>query len=359
MTVCLNEDTILAFLDGSLAVDAATLARSHLATCEECRELVAALSQTSPPIAPLARALERELAAHPASLPVPGQQLDGRYRLVRLVGRGGMGVVYEAQDEALGIPVAIKVLQPEIAAHHEVIDHLRREILLGRRISHPNVCRIHDLGRCGDLQFISMEYVVGGTLESNTARRLSTLRIAELLDQILSALEAAHREGVVHRDLKPGNIMLDGSGRVRVMDFGLARDLETHKSHHVGPVGTPAFWSPEQARGEPATPISDLYSVGILALGLFCAAPRAPATRASLAEVPKAFRGWVARCIEPEPARRFPSAQVAREALQRSCAAHRSRRTLGRRMAIAGLLLGGAGLMGWGWLLGVWIQGTP
>jgi serine/threonine-protein kinase len=179
-------------------------------------------------------------------------------------------------------------------------------------VTHPNVCRIYDLGQDGFVRFITMELVQGETLSPRAVRRHDVSRV---LVQIADALDAAHKCGVVHRDLKPSNIMVRENGQVTVMDFGLARDLSAESTHQGAIVGTPAFWAPEQARGEPATFASDVYAFGIIAAGLLAPAganPRDPSA------VPMPLRPVVARCLEPDPTRRYESGSALREALAKA-----------------------------------------
>jgi serine/threonine protein kinase len=187
---------------------------------------------------------------------------------------------------------------------------------VARRVSHPNACRVYDLGHSGALHFISMELIEGETLESRMARGpIARDEVIAVLLQTAAALEAAHRGGVVHRDLKPSNIMIDDRGHITVMDFGLARDLFADSTCPHGAIGTPAFWSPEQGRGEPATPASDLFSLGVVACRMF-AKTRGVAHGDRLASVPVAYRDVVARCLEPDPEKRPACAEAVRAELQ-------------------------------------------
>jgi len=177
----------------------------------------------------------------------PGTLLDNRYRIVGLLGRGGMGEVYRADDLRLGQPVALKFLPEALGRDPVRLAQFHNEVRTARQVSHANVCRVYDIGEIGDQLFLTMEYVDGEDLSSLLRRigRLPEDKALEIARQICAGLAAAHERGVLHRDLKPANIMLDGAGRVRLMDFSLAA---------VGAVtdvraGTPAYMAPEQLQG--------------------------------------------------------------------------------------------------------------
>jgi eukaryotic-like serine/threonine-protein kinase len=196
-----------------------------------------------------------------------GSLLADRYEILKLLGEGGMGAVYKARDCELDRVVALKVIRPELAGHPSILQRFKQELLLARKITHRNVIRIYDLGVASGIRFITMEFVEGQDLLSLLDGRKSAPDAAvKILRQICAALEAAHAEGVVHRDLKPQNIMIEPNGRVCVMDFGLARSMEATGLTQAGTVmGTPAYMSPEQAKGMPADERSDLFSLGIIA----------------------------------------------------------------------------------------------
>jgi hypothetical protein len=259
---------------------------------------------------------ETETADNPGP-PLPAV-LAGRFRLGPLLGRGAMGRVFEALDEKLQVPVALKLLIAEVQEQPAFLEDLRREIVVARKITHPNVCRVNDLGTHGQLSFLTMELIRGETLERVLTRgSLPSGQTGEILEQVCLALEAAHREGVVHRDLKPGNIMLDASRKVTVMDFGLARDLGGSASYRKGPIGTPAYWSPEQARGEMTTFRSDLYAVGLIAYEMFTSTRLAHvlSDEAPLEKIPRPFRAVLRTCLQIDPGRRFESAAALRRAI--------------------------------------------
>jgi tetratricopeptide (TPR) repeat protein/predicted Ser/Thr protein kinase len=196
-----------------------------------------------------------------------GSVIAERYEILKLLGEGGMGAVYKAKDNELDRLVALKVIRPELAGHPSVLQRFKQELILARKITHRNVIRIFDLGVADGLRFITMEFVEGRDLSSALeGRKFAPEEAVKILRQVCDALEAAHREGVVHRDLKPQNIMLEDGGRVLVMDFGLARSMEVTGLTQAGAVmGTPAYMSPEQAKGVPADERSDIFSLGIIA----------------------------------------------------------------------------------------------
>jgi tetratricopeptide (TPR) repeat protein/predicted Ser/Thr protein kinase len=203
----------------------------------------------------------------------PGMSLDegsviaDRYEILKLLGEGGMGAVYKARDRELDRLVALKVIRPELAGHPTVLARFKQELILARKVTHRNVIRIFDLGVADGLRFITMEFVQGRDLSALLEEhKYSPEETVKILRQVCSALEVAHSEGVVHRDLKPQNIMVEDSGRACVMDFGLARSMEATGLTQVGAVmGTPAYMSPEQAKGMPADERSDIFSLGIIA----------------------------------------------------------------------------------------------
>jgi serine/threonine-protein kinase len=188
-----------------------------------------------------------------------------RYRIVALIGRGGMGEVYRAEDLTLSQTVAIKFLPESLFQDPVSLERFYTEVRIARQVSHPNICRVFDIGQVDGVPFITMEYVDGEDLASLVRRigRVSPDKAVEIARQICAGLAAAHDRGVVHRDLKPSNIMLDGSGKVRVMDFGLAGIAALIRGAEVC-AGTPAYMAPEQLAGKEVTPKSDIYSLGLV-----------------------------------------------------------------------------------------------
>ncbi|MEO5569272.1 MAG: protein kinase [Gemmatimonadaceae bacterium] len=209
----------------------------------------------------------RGMGAGQGTVLVPGQLLAGRYEIKKVLGAGGMGMVYKAIDKELGETVAIKTLRPEIMeADQAALDRFRSEIRLARRISHRNVVRTHDIGEAEGLYFITMEFVEGSTLKDLiiSRGRLPAAAVISIGKQLCRALEVAHEAGVIHRDIKPQNMVVEADGTVKVMDFGIAR-LQTKSDGHTQAgmvVGTPEYMSPEQLRGDELDGRSDLYSAG-------------------------------------------------------------------------------------------------
>jgi len=197
----------------------------------------------------------------------PGEKFGERYTIIEEVGRGGMGTAYKAEDKELGTTVVLKMIRPDLASRPDMVEQFKKETLLGRAVSHENVVRIHDLGEVDKIKYISMDYIKGENL-SELIQTSGTLTLATCLNitwQIGQALKAAHRKGIVHRDLKPSNVMIDNSGRVFVTDFGLAKSVAVPKGHPDRRlVGTPKYFSPEQARGEELDQRSDIYSLGVM-----------------------------------------------------------------------------------------------
>ena len=205
-------------------------------------------------------------------LPV-GSVVSGRYEIRASVGSGGMGVVYQALDRVLEETVALKVVHPGLAATPELLRQLRWEIKLARRVTHRNVCRIHEYGEDGELRYISMEFVDGITLKQAVERQgaLPEDDAYDIALQLCSGLQAIHDVGIIHRDLKATNIMRDSRGSIRLMDFGIARLLEDERTREDSDniVGTPEYMSPEQVRGQRLDFRSDIYSLGVVLFEIF------------------------------------------------------------------------------------------
>ena len=253
---------------------------------------------------------------------LPGRLLAGRYRIVALLGRGGMGEVYRADDLTLGQPVALKFLPERFASDEAMLERFRNEVRIARKVSHPNVCRVYDVGEMDGHTFFTMEYVDGEDLASLLRRigRLPADKALEIARQLCVGLAAAHSKGVLHRDLKPANIMLDGRGQVVVTDFGLAGLADQIAGNEVRS-GTPAYMAPEQLAGKEVNVKSDIYALGLVLYEVFTgkrafsaeslpelerARSESPVSRPSsvVKDLDPAVERVIMRCLEPAPANR-------------------------------------------------------
>ncbi len=260
-----------------------------------------------------------------------------RYDLQKMLGFGGFGKVFRAWDRVLETKVALKILDPRMARDPEQLARFKREVLIARRISHRNVCKIFDLGLVGKMTYLSMEYIDGEDL-SDIVKRLGALKPRlglKICYQICQGLEAAHQERVVHRDLKPQNVMIDVKGTVKLMDFGVSRAADMGGLTTTGTLlGTPNFMSPEQCKGEESDHRSDLYSLGVLMYFLFTDAypfkantpmgvlymhveklPRPPVELAP--DLPLALNAVILRCLKKNPEDRYLSAAEIGAELER------------------------------------------
>jgi len=278
-----------------------------------------------PPLPPLASRYTRP--QRPATLE-PGVVLGGRYEILKLLGEGGMGAVYKAQDRELDRPVALKLIRAEMASSPSILARFKQELLLSRQVTHKNVVRIYDLGDADGVKFITMEFVEGRDLRSliHEKQKFSPEEAVEVIQQVCQALEAAHSVGVIHRDLKPQNIMRENTGRILVMDFGLARTIAGDGMTQVGAlVGTMEYMSPEQALAKDLDQRSDLFTVGLILYELLTGKMpfRADSVLASLikrtqeravpvsdhdATIPGALSGIVSKCLERDANLRYQSA---------------------------------------------------
>ena len=258
----------------------------------------------------------------------PGVLFGDRYEIMGVLGQGGMGAVYKARDRELDRLIALKVIRPELATDPAILARFKQELILSRNITHKNVVRIFDLGEAEGIRFISMEFVDGEDLRTILRRdgKFAPKESIAVVEQVCRALDCAHSEGVIHRDLKPQNIMRDKNGRIVVMDFGLARSLGDSGLTQTGAlVGTLEYMSPEQAMGSTLDQRSDIFSVGLIFFELLTGkAPyHADTAIASLMKrtreeaqsvsdvevtVPKSLSAIVSRCLEREPANRYHSA---------------------------------------------------
>jgi serine/threonine-protein kinase len=267
---------------------------------------------------------------------VPGTILADRYRIIGLLGKGGMGEVYRADDLKLGQPVALKFLPDHLRSDGAALARFHREVRVARQVTHRNVCRVYDITETQGHLFLSMEFIKGEELSSLIRRigRLPSDKATEIARQLCAGLAAAHDNDVLHRDLKPANVMIDENGIVRVMDFGIAGlTKEFGASEAIS--GTPAYMSPEQLGGGDLTATSDVYSLGLVLYEVFTGkkafeanslpellklrrAGTAPAAPSSLVkDLDPAVERVILRCLNKSPANRPASALQVAAALPR------------------------------------------
>ena len=259
-----------------------------------------------------------------------GTILAGRYQILETLGEGGMGAVYKARDLELDRMVALKVIRPELAKHPAIIERFKKELLLSQRVTHRNVIRIYDLGEGDGVKFITMEFIEGEDLRSliHERKKFPPGEAVEIMEQVCLALDAAHQVNVIHRDLKPQNVMRDKAGRILVMDFGLARTLEGDGMTQTGAlVGTMEYMSPEQALAKELDHRSDIFSAGLIFYELLTGLMpyRADSALASLIRrtqerakpisehdntIPQSLSNIVSKCLEREPAARYQTAKA-------------------------------------------------
>jgi serine/threonine protein kinase/Tfp pilus assembly protein PilF len=292
--------------------------------------------------APLASAQDKGLATKTFQTTVvrelvTGSRFAGRYHVIEELGKGGMGRVYKVFDEKIKEKVALKLLKPEISADEQAIERFSNELRLARKISHRHVCRMFDLGEDRGTHYITMEYVPGEDLKSvlRMMGQMSAGKAVLVARQVCEGLAEAHRLGVVHRDLKPQNIMIDREGNARIMDFGIARSLKVKGMTGAGVViGTPEYMSPEQIEGQDIDGRSDIYSLGIILYEMMTGCvpfegesflsiavkqktekPRNP--RDLNPQVPDDLVRVILRCLEKDKAKRYQSAEDALSELGR------------------------------------------
>lgn len=266
--------------------------------------------------------------------------VNDRYRVERSIGRGGMAEVFLAHDLLLDRPIALKVLFPEYAIDPTFVERFRREAQSAAALTHPNIVAVYDWGKVNATYFIAMEYVEGKTLATMLKEhgKLSPIHTCDVIAEVASALSFAHENGVVHRDIKPGNILIGTNGQVKVADFGIARALGTEVDDaltEIGSVmGTATYLSPEQAQGAQPDPRSDIYSLGVMMYELV--AGKAPFVGESavaiayqhvhsiptplrdvVADLPRGFESVVAKCMAKNAARRYENASLVRDDIRR------------------------------------------
>jgi serine/threonine protein kinase/Tfp pilus assembly protein PilF len=271
--------------------------------------------------------ITRTLETTPESLG-KGELFAGRFELIEELGSGGMGKVYRAFDKKIGEEVALKLLHPEIALDERTVHRFRNEIKLARRITHKNVCRLHELHEEGKTLFITMEYVPGQDLKGliREAGALSTGKTISIAKQVVEGLAEAHDLGVIHRDLKPQNIVVDKAGLAKIMDFGIARSLRAAGMTAEGMIiGTPEYMAPEQVEGQETDQRTDIYALGAILFEMVTGRPpfegdsalsvaykhknELPFPPRKLnAQIPEPFNQLILRCLEKEKENRYQSA---------------------------------------------------
>src|SRR5271165_2204152 len=264
---------------------------------------------------------------------VSGTLLGGRYRILTLLGRGGMGEVYRAMDLTLGQSVALKFLPEEASRNQHLLERFHGEVRVARVVSHPNVCRVYDIGEIEGMPFISMEYVDGEDLGELLLRigRLPYDKALETARKLCAGLAAAHERGVIHRDLKPQNIMMNKRGEVVIMDFGLAAIADQLSGDEVRN-GTPAYMAPEQLKGSEVTAKSDIYSLGLVLYEIFTGKKpydaknvrqllemqesiHLPSMTSVATDIDPMVEKAIRRCLDPDPAKRPANALAVAMAL--------------------------------------------
>ncbi len=262
--------------------------------------------------------------------------LEGRYQVLKELGRGGMGIVFQAQDKQLNEQVAVKILSPLLSHDTDAITRMKREVTAARRITHPNVIRIHDFAEANGLYYVSMEFFHGTSLKDHIKQSgsLSQMQAFNVASQLCDGLEAAHRQGVVHRDLKSQNIIIDQTNHVKIIDFGLARTAQLEGMTATGLImGTPEYMAPEQVAGKKVDERADIYSLGIILYELFTGqvpfkgdsaiavgfkqlreAPTAP--HQINAQISPELEALILKALEKDPAMRFRSVSELKSALE-------------------------------------------
>jgi serine/threonine protein kinase len=347
MSLCPSEETLGAFLRGALPAGRLAELEGHLDGCWICRTVLSHLKgkAVAPAAAPAPGGKEgrRGWLNDADNAFAAGDLVGQRYRVLRFIGRGGMGEVYEVDDQLLGVRVALKAVTGSAAGTDvRALKGLRREVLMAREVTHPNVCRIFDLGQNGDLGFLTMELLPGATLRQQVLNHppLTPEEARPIVEPIIQGLAAAHASGVIHRDFKSDNVILvplpRGGMRPVITDFGLARSprLDAILSTFTGSLaGTWTHAAPEQLRGQTVSEATDVYALGVVLFELVTGGrlpheSNSPAELATLRlmgpvpsprrHVPLLDQKWnaaIMRCLEREAAARFPDMHAVAEAL--------------------------------------------
>jgi serine/threonine protein kinase/tetratricopeptide (TPR) repeat protein len=297
--------------------------------CGECAALLHPSEEISAPVTETLETPKEELTT--------GSTFAGRYKIIEELGKGGMGKVYKAQDTDLKEKVAIKLLKPEIAADKKTIERFRNELKFARKIRHKNVCQMFDLNKEKGAHYITMEYVDGKDLKSmiRMMGQSSSGKTISIAKQVCDGLVEAHKLGVVHRDLKPQNIMVDEEGNARIMDFGIARSIKEKGITAAGVmIGTPEYMSPEQVEGKEVDQRSDIYSLGVIlyemvtgrvpfegdtpfTIGVKHKSEEPKDPKELNAQLPEDLNLVILRCLEKDKEKRYQSAGEVRAELMR------------------------------------------
>ncbi|MFZ9804347.1 MAG: Stk1 family PASTA domain-containing Ser/Thr kinase [Ilumatobacteraceae bacterium] len=266
--------------------------------------------------------------------------VNDRYEIGKRIGRGGMAEIFQARDILLDRPVAMKVLFPEFATDPAFVERFRREAQAAANLNHPNIVAVYDWGKVNNTYYIAMEYVNGRTLADilKQSGTLTPMQVCDVMSEVASALISAHQNGVIHRDIKPGNILVSTTGRVKVADFGIARALgagvEQGLTQTGAVMGTATYFSPEQAQGASTDQRSDIYSLGVVMYEMLSGVPpftgenavaiaykqvheRAMPLDQRLTSAPPEVAAIVAKCMEKSPDDRYSSAEEVRDELRR------------------------------------------
>ena len=369
---CLKEDEVIAIVSGTMASDALSLAESHMDGCRSCRLLLSALARQTG---------EASRVGDHLSAFAPGDLVGKRYEVIRLIGTGGMGEVYETSDLELGERVALKTIAVGTTLDESGVTHLKAEVQMARRVTHRNVCRVFDVGYHGEpskqarevgevaIPFFTMELLPGETL-GQLLRRQGPCSVEDtliLIGQVASGLDAAHRSGVIHTDLKSDNIMLvpEGAGtRVVITDFGLAMRLDGRarwRGSGLSIAGTIGYMAPEQFGTGQTGRATDIYALGVILFELltgrlpFSSQELTTSTRegsplptpslVGVPEIPNAWAPIITRCLDTSPASRFENAQQVAVALR---AALQARSVDGHHLRQPAAIVGVAAILGVG-----------
>lgn len=319
-----SDEVIEAFAQGRLAVSDASRLESHFESCHACGEKLGRVGVDT-----YSELIRQQVASEstvhdtrPRDVP-PGLYNHSRYTVIRPIGSGGMGVVYEAQHRVMKRRVALKVIRPDLLATPAAVARFRREVHTAARLSHPNIVAALDAEEAGGVHFLVMEYVPGTTLEHRVHDHgpLPSPRACDLARQIALGLAHAHERGMIHRDIKPANVMLTPEGAVKILDFGLAAWADTSSLTQAGVrLGTPLYAAPEQfPTADAADARADQYGLGATLYFLLTGQPPAAGPLSFPGDVPEPVRAIVARLLATDPAKRFPSAEAVARALEPWC----------------------------------------